>query len=96
MTYGVITKIEADGNTCDDLAIPDSEGVLRLIETGNEVGQPTHIRMPVFHIGEILFLNDSGREVIGRGRKPCKWAVTCEEFETVEEAIKKAMEVTER
>lgn len=52
-----------------------------------------NIRTPVFTLGEILVLNECGREIGGHGRKPSKWWVEYEEFPTIEQAIKRAEEV---
>lgn len=51
------------------------------------------IHVPVFHLGEILALGPTGREVLSPGRKPSKWFVTCEEFSTFEEAFTRAAQV---
>jgi len=51
------------------------------------------LRIPVFILSEILILDLTGREVAGYGRKPDKWSVTCEEFDTIEEALARAKEV---
>lgn len=45
------------------------------------------LRAPVFEQGEILVVDDDGREVGGAGRKPSKWGITYNHFNTVEEAI---------
>ena len=50
-------------------------------------------RQEVFTLGEILVLDDSGREVSGHGRKPIKWYVETETFEDIEDAIQKSIEV---
>lgn len=47
----------------------------------------TSLRCEVFALGEILILDESGREVGGRGRKPAKWDVTVQECPTLEDAI---------
>ena len=52
-----------------------------------------HLRVEVFSVGEILILDASGREVSGYGRKPSKWDVQTEYFETLEEAVNRAVEV---
>ena len=48
----------------------------------------------VFWKGEILVLDESGREIGGVGRKPSKWFVTCEHFNNIEDAIRRSREVT--
>jgi hypothetical protein len=51
------------------------------------------LRLEVFVPGEILVLDDDGREVAGHGRKPGKWDVDVEEFDTIEQAVSRALEV---
>lgn len=53
------------------------------------------MRMPVFTLGEIMFLDISGREIAGHGRKPSKWGVVTEEFDEIDDAIARAVEVTD-
>jgi hypothetical protein len=48
---------------------------------------------PVFHLGEIMII-DSNDRTIPDGRKPSKWDVGCEYFDTIEKAIVRAEEVT--
>lgn len=45
------------------------------------------LRCAVFARGEILILDESGREVAGQGRRPAKWGVTIQECPTLEDAI---------
>ena len=49
-------------------------------------------QIPVFELGEILIINSNDR-TIPDGRKPGKWNVECEYFDTVEDAVKRAKEV---
>lgn len=51
------------------------------------------LRTRVFVPGEILVLDDGGREIGGRGRAPGKWDVTLEHFDTLEAAAVRAAEV---
>lgn len=51
------------------------------------------LRKPVFSIGEILILDGNGREIGYPGRKPSKWDVECEEFDTLADAANRAREV---
>jgi hypothetical protein len=52
------------------------------------------VRVPVFEKGEILILDaESGREIAGHERKPSKWFVEYEVYDSLEEAIKKAISV---
>lgn len=47
----------------------------------------------VFQVGQILIIDESGREVGYPGRKSSKWSVETEVFDTVEEAVKRARAV---
>lgn len=51
------------------------------------------LRAPVFTLGEILLLDEDGREVDGPGRKPSKWGVSIQEFETLDDAVARSQEV---
>jgi len=51
------------------------------------------IRTPVFEEGEILIVDETGREVAGRCRKPSKWLVEYEEFDDLAKAVKRAREI---
>lgn len=51
------------------------------------------LRSRVFIPGEILVLDDGGREIAGRGRAPGKWDVSLEYFDTLEAAAVRAAEV---
>lgn len=55
------------------------------------------LRSPVFHLGEIMLLDAAGREIGGLRRKPSKWGVECQVFETdsAHEAFECAREVME-
>lgn len=100
--YGVITKVPPDddldgGNLA--LAMPlyfrtrDEKIISSVTFLG--VGAMSALA-PVFILGEILVLDSPyGREISGRGRKPSKWVVACEEFSDINEAIKRAKEVSD-
>jgi hypothetical protein len=49
-------------------------------------------QIPVFELGEILII-DSNDRTIPDGRKPGRWNVGCEYFDTIEDAVKRAKEV---
>lgn len=49
---------------------------------------------PLFEVGEILVVNNYGREINGQGRKPSKWDVRYEEFRSITKAIARAVEVS--
>lgn len=103
MKYGVITQVPERldfGNMASGIG-----QVFVQIEQGNdsndyqpvyqEIGFPTALALHVhvFEVGEVLILNDDGREIPYPGRKPAKWSVTCEEFDTVEAALERATAV---
>lgn len=50
-------------------------------------------RTEVFALGEIVILNESGREIGGRGRKPSKWHINYELFDAVDAAVARSAEV---
>lgn len=95
MRFGVITEV-GDPESGFNMAVPMGE--LYISTNGLEcrrVGgiEQMAFRVPVFTLGEILILNNDGREIAGRGRKPSKWLVVCEEFETLEEAVARAQDI---
>ena len=51
------------------------------------------LRTRVFIPGEILVLDDGGRELGARGRAPGKWDVSIEYCDTLEAAVARAAEV---
>ena len=51
------------------------------------------LRTRVFIPGEILILDDGGRELGARGRAPGKWDVSIEYCDTLEAAVARAAEV---
>lgn len=53
------------------------------------------LRVPVFSLGEIIPVDSTGREYGGYQRKPSKWFVGCEYFDTIEEAIARSKEAME-
>jgi len=103
--YQVITRIPdpekgETGNLYDEVPwwlvegtgeIKDGEWVPDRVERDYSRGS---VRMPVFEIGEVLIVNDYGREIVGHGRKADKWDVDYEEFDTIEEAVVRAREVS--
>lgn len=102
MVYGVITRV-ADPATGGNLA--SAMDLYQQVEEGSEengwlgryervnIMAAMHLRTPVFEVGEILILNESGREYGFPGRKPSKWDVDCEEFTDFQEAVKRSEEV---
>lgn len=55
----------------------------------------TQGRSQVFILGELLILNESGREPFGHGRKPSKWNIDIELFDDLDAAIARAEAVAE-
>lgn len=97
-TFAVITKVPKvrEGNEYDQILVegwdktneeviyhlPKEDVKYRAVDT-----KYVNAKLPVFHLGEILILDETGREVTGVGRKPSKWSVEVQEFDNLEEAI---------
>lgn len=105
ITYAVVTKAEvgrgnlalamplfldpqAKGGSYSDDPIPLREAL------GNPMIE-MYIQTQVFHVGEVLILGPDGREYGYPGRKPSKWSIEIEKFETLDAAITRAHEVME-
>jgi hypothetical protein len=100
-TFAVITKVPKvrEGNEYDQILVEgydkDNEEVIyHLPKEGVEYRMVdtkfVNAKLPVFHLGEILILNESGREVGGMCRKPSKWSVEVEEFSHLDDAVQKS------
>jgi len=63
-------------------------------DAGQAAGFLLNMRAKVFELGEILFLDEGGREIVGAGRKPDKWMIEIETVDTIEEAIALSQRVT--
>lgn len=50
-----------------------------------------YLRCPVFTVGELLVLDDNERDTMGR--KPSKWDVGVEWFDSLDDAVRRAREV---
>lgn len=94
MKFGVITEVPPLKNS-GNLAVSFGEICIKIEQPSEDndyegryedVGFPAAlaIQKRVFNVGEVLILNDDGREIPYPGRKPAKWSVTCEEFEITE------------
>lgn len=83
LTYGVITWVPDPEKNDGNLYAPLVYGLRSEIQRKVLL----YGRLEVFTLGEILLLSESGREICGRCRKPSKWLVNCEKFDTLEEAI---------
>lgn len=57
--------------------------------------QMVFCQVPAFNLGEILIINSNDR-TIPDGRKPGKWNVRCEYFNTIEDAVKRSKEVYQK
>lgn len=87
-----------DDNMSDELAY-EHNGILYIGEdfTDDITNGPSRwAKRQVFYVGEMIIVNDLGREVCGHGRKPSKWNVKYEEFDSLEDAIRKAGEIRRR
>lgn len=103
-TFAVVTNTSpewgsSDGNLASamlDLYLPkdgpNSEYV-RAVELPQYQGLAFHARSPVFHVGEILILDESGREYGYPGRKPTKWYIETESFDELTDAIERSRTV---
>lgn len=58
------------------------------------VEQYVFCSVPVFTLGEIMVMDSSGR-TIPDGRKPSKWFVTYETFNNINDAVKRAKEISD-
>ena len=96
--FAVITKVdvEPDGNICDDMGYWGKDkykgDVVYLpanLPKGISPKKYVHVKRPVFRIGELMVLEGGkyGREMDGRGRKPCKWYVEYKMFHKLERAL---------
>jgi hypothetical protein len=94
-TYGVITEIrDVNGNLACALDIYQATDVPMQYERVNPL-IALSLSTPVFQLGEILIFKDDGeREVVYPERKPGKWSVTLERFDTVEAAVARSQQVT--
>ncbi len=91
----VITKVPnpdtdgplAQGNLAAPLAelwvLETRQGPLTRLEKfmGLPAGFSTVLRKEVFAVGDLLLVDDDGREIVGRGRKPSKWGIEYKTFE---------------
>jgi hypothetical protein len=105
--FAVITEIDPTGNKADDFLFlrhfttgfgPEGDIIEQLYTDVDDPAEEdykrmTRVRLSVFALGEILILNEYGREVSGHERKPSKWRVKYEEFDNVEDAIKRAQAI---
>jgi hypothetical protein len=83
----VVNPPEFDESTFGDALVRKCGNTIDLTKK-----QMVFCLVPVFSLGEILIINSNGR-TIPDGRKPGKWNVGCEYFNTIEDAVKRAKEV---
>ena len=100
-TFIVITKVpdtEAGekGNLADNLLTRGRDGEAYVGVLGEGYTLIGSVRCLVFEAGEILIVDDNGREVGYPGRKPSKWSVEYEEFDDLDKAVSAALAVNER
>ncbi len=104
--FTVITEVpepESGGNMAAVVGLyevaPESEDnpyglKVRQIDGPRGLDVLLRMRHEVFVLGEILILDEYGREYAGHGRKPDKWSVQTETFDSIDDAIAKAKEVS--
>lgn len=94
--YGVITHISPNGNyaAATNLRIREGNGPYLAPDDELNVRLFLQLGSPVFSLGEILVLDETGREHAGLMRKPSKWNVTYELFYDVAMAVQRAREVS--
>jgi hypothetical protein len=63
--------------------------------TDEEIKRGTRVKLMPLRVGEVLVLDGhNGREMCGRRRKPSKWFVEFETFSNLDDAIRRAKEVS--
>ena len=107
ISYIVITKLpeDQDGNEYDELMQekkyrvgfgPDGDIIENrwcIPKEYNHKKKSIRVKLPAFSLGEIIIASESGRELVGRGRKPDKWFVEYETFKNIEDAVIRARQV---
>ena len=75
---------------------PENNFTAKNVNIAELIGpQVMALRTPVFYLGEIILLNEDGREVDGPQRKPDKWYVEIDVYTDLNEAIARSREVRE-
>lgn len=95
--YEVITKINSlKGNLFNPILYRNNgevfEEAMSLMDTTDNCS--TSPQVENFDVGEICIVDDCGREINGKKRKPSKWDVAVEEYECFDDALSKAIEVS--
>jgi len=103
--YCVITKTKSNyllGNHYDDIAIKVWDDINKhdILAVGPDFTNKDYrdklqiwIKLPVFYLGEILILDENYREIGGCERKPNKWMIEYEIFDSLEKAIDKSLQI---
>lgn len=93
INFIVITKVNSlDGNlaTAMDLyQVTDDDVVPPVVVRVNPLATLS-LRIPVFHVGEVIIANEDGREIPHPQRKPSKWDVETETFTNLNDALDRA------
>ncbi len=101
MKYLVITEVPPHPNE-GNLAIPGESIYIdtQMLEEGEETPRFRSfglsllaLRQPVFLPGEIIITDDGERECVGHGRKPAKWDVKYETFDSIDDAVERSKDV---
>lgn len=100
MKFEVITRVPTDDEQLEhggNLAMPWGAIYQRVDNFVRVQVDPAVVmlglQMPVFYLGEVLIVDEGGRELVGHQRKSSKWDVTVETFDTIEAAVARAQEV---
>ena len=107
-TFCVITGVPTlpDDRNCADSFIyvktdtKDSDEPQYFLECYHDVDDAqmeisVECKVPVFQVGEVLILNDYGREIPYPGRKPSKWYVDYEMYDDLDAALERSRDVFE-
>ena len=102
MRFAVVTKVPRDALA--DAVKYRVRGVEEEVVNADELPIPEHdlrpvglVKVPAFRPGEILVMDDEGyAELSWPYRKPSKWGVEVELFDSPEEAVERSREVVEK
>lgn len=109
MRFQVITKVPdpADGDAGNmalglgcymetEQASSENGWKATLVSIPELLGNPMAVlmlRQPVFSLGEVVIVDEGGRELVCGQRKADKWDVQYETFDSIDEAVRRAQEV---
>lgn len=83
-------KVTDQGDPAIDIVAPDEEGFdVKIITQETAIT----VLMPAWKLGEIVVFHPSTGRTIPDGRAPWKWYVKLEEFDCIEDAVKRAEEI---